>query len=315
MTAAGPVRVRLFPGDAGHLPARVRQVWPDAEIQVSGYDDGFDAVLVWDADEAETARFAAGQTGLRWLHTKASGIPVQLASVLRGRGTLVTNGAGTHGLAVAEHVASLLLAHYRALPTLLDAQRAGRWKPLVAREIRGRTVGVIGLGDLGRSTARLLTALGAVVVGLRRGPGEVPEVERTYRADRLAEFLGQLDALVIAAPLTARTRSMIGERELALLPAGAYLVNVGRGPIVREDALVDALESGHLAGAALDVFAEEPLPSASRLWSLPGTVITPHCADSTEETDQRCLDLLLEQIRRYRSGRRPHNVVDLARGY
>ncbi|WP_405392307.1 D-2-hydroxyacid dehydrogenase [Streptomyces sp. NBC_01102] len=315
MTADGPARVRLFPGDAGHLVAEVRQAWPAAEIQVSGYDDGFDVALVWDADGAETACFAARQNRLRWLHTRASGVPAQLASALRDRDTLVTNGAGTHGLAVAEHVASLILAHYRRLSDLLDAQRESRWQPPPAQEVRGKTVGVIGLGDLGRSTARLLTALGAVVVGLRRGHGDVPEVHRTYRADGLAEFLGQLDALVIAAPLTVQTRSMIGERELALLPRGAYLVNVGRGPIVREEALVSALESGHLAGAALDVFAAEPLPASSLLWSLPGVVVTPHCADSTEQTDQRCLDLLLEQIRRYRSGRRPHNAVDLARGY
>jgi phosphoglycerate dehydrogenase-like enzyme len=181
--------------------------------------------------------------------------------------------------------------------------------------LRGSTVGVLGLGDLGRCTARLLTALGAVVVGLRREAGDVPEVTRTYRTEELPAFLRRLDVLVLAAPLTKETRALIGATELALLPRGAFLVNVGRGPVVCEESLLAALADGHLAGAGLDVFAEEPLPPASPLWSAPGVVLTPHCADSTDQTEERCLELLLEQVRRFSSGERPLNVVDLDRGY
>jgi phosphoglycerate dehydrogenase-like enzyme len=316
MTAGAPVRVRLFTGGRDDLPARVAQAWPDARIHAGGRHGDVEVALVWDAGEAELAGFVRRQRRLRWLHTRAAGLPAPVVDELLGRDVLVTNGVGTHGPAVAEHVAALLLAHCKRLPALLDAQREHRWSSSTrTEELRGKTVGVLGLGDLGRCTARLLTALGAVVVGLRRGDGDVPEVTRTYRAEGIHAFLERLDVLVVAAPLTKETRSLIGARELALLPRGAYLVNVGRGPVVCQDALVAAVESGHLSGAALDVFAEEPPASSSPLWSLPGVVMTPHCADSTEQTDERCLALLLEQIRLFSTGRTPLNAVDLSRGY
>ncbi|MBV1850527.1 D-2-hydroxyacid dehydrogenase [Catellatospora tritici] len=315
MTADRPTRVRLFHGGSRAVAKQVATAWPDGELHDFGDGPDFDVALVWEADEGELARFVAAQQNLRWLHTKASGVPPQVLAALGGRGVVVTNGVGTHGPAVAEHVAALLLAHYKRLPTLLDAQRDRLWRPVAADEIRHKTIGVLGLGDLGRSTARLLTALGAVVLGLRRGPGAVAEVARTYRTAQLPEFLGQLDALVIAAPLTEQTRGLIGARELALLPGGAFLVNVGRGPVVDQDALAAALRCGHLAGAALDVFDDEPLAADSPLWALPNTIITPHCADSTVQTDERCLALLLAQIERYRRARPLDNTVDLSRGY
>ncbi|MDI1460721.1 D-2-hydroxyacid dehydrogenase [Catellatospora sp. KI3] len=312
MTTGAPARVRLF-GAPPTVAKQVAQAWPDGGFDDSGPD--VEAALVWEADEAELARFVADQHRLRWLHTRASGLPPRVLAALRGRDVVVTNGVGTHGPAVAEHVAALLLAHYKRLPALLDAQRDRRWRPAAADEISGKTIGVLGLGDLGRSTARLLSALGVTVLGLRRGPGAVAEVVRTYGPAQLPEFLRQLDALVVAAPLTEQTRGLLGGPELALLPGGAFLVNVGRGPVVDQDALVAALRSGHLAGAALDVFDDEPLPPGSPLWDLPGTVITPHCADTTEQTEQRCLALLLDQVHRYRSARPLGNTVDLSRGY
>ncbi|MFE1270020.1 D-2-hydroxyacid dehydrogenase [Streptomyces sp. NPDC058757] len=323
MTAGTPVRVLLFAGgaDARLLVAELGRAWPGARMEVqdpygpSARADA-DVALVWEADEAELTRFVAARPELRWLHTRASGLPGPVVDALRGRDVLVTNGSGTHGPAVAEHVVALLLAHFKGLPGLLDAQRERRWsEPAEQRELRGSTVGVLGLGDLGRSTARLLTALGAVVVGLRRDGGDVPEVTRTYRPEELPAFLRRLDVLVVATPLTGETRSLIGAAELALLPRGAFLVNVGRGPVVCEEALLAALADGHLAGAGLDVFAEEPLPASSPLWSAPGVVLTPHCADGTERTERRCRELLLDQVRRFSSGERPLNVVDLDRGY
>jgi phosphoglycerate dehydrogenase-like enzyme len=140
-------------------------------------------------------------------------------------------------------------------------------------------------------------------------------VTRVCRPQQLAEFLDGLDALVIAAPLTDQTRGLIGAAELARLPEHAVLVNVGRGPIVDQDALIVALRGGRLAGAALDVFDHEPLAPSSALWSLPNVIITPHCADSTPQTDQRCLDLLLDNIARFRQGKPLRNVVDPTRGY
>jgi phosphoglycerate dehydrogenase-like enzyme len=143
----------------------------------------------------------------------------------------------------------------------------------------------------------------------------VSEVDEVFAPKDLGQFLAQLDALVIAAPLTNETRGMIGDAELARLPPGAFLVNVGRGAIVDEGALIAALRSGQLAGAALDVFNEEPLPPTSALWTLPTVVISPHCCDHTPGTDDRGLDLFLDNLRRYVQGEPLRNVVDRRLGY
>jgi phosphoglycerate dehydrogenase-like enzyme len=143
----------------------------------------------------------------------------------------------------------------------------------------------------------------------------VPEVAAVHGVDRLADFLRDLDILVVAAPLTDATRALVGAAELALLRPGAVLVNVGRGPIVDEAALLAALREGRLAGAALDVFDTEPLPPSSPLWSEPGMIVTPHSADVTAATDDRCLAQLLDNIGRFRAGEPLLNVVDPARGY
>ncbi|HET6858698.1 MAG TPA: NAD(P)-dependent oxidoreductase, partial [Streptomyces sp.] len=254
MTESDRVRVRVFGAPAGEA-ARVAAAWPDAEILHGPSDGEVAAALVWDCDPGELAAFLDAQPALAWLHTTAAGLPPEVLSRLAGRaGLTATNGADTHGPAVAEHVLALVLAHCKRLPQLLDAQRAGRWQPPAARELRALRAGIVGLGDLGRATARLLGAFGAEVVGLRRGEGAVAEVSATYRPDQLDAFCQGLDLLIVAAPLTEATRGLIGRRQLARLRPGAFLVNVGRGPIVVEEALLDALRSGQLAGAGLDVF-------------------------------------------------------------
>jgi len=312
--------VRLFGPDGnrpGHdLASDIARAWPEAEIHTCGPGSDFDAAVVWAADPAELVAFVACQTGPWWLHTTAAGVDASVAAAVRGRNVTVTNGSGGHGPAVAEHVLAVLLAHYKRLPFLQRRQRERAWAPdVAAEEIAGKTIGIIGLGDLGRCTARLLAALDVTVVGLRRRPIPPPAgVSVMSRPDQMEAFLTGLDALVVAVPLTDATRGLIGAAEIAALPAGAYLVNVGRGPIVVQDALVAALRSGHLAGAALDVFAEEPLPASSVLWTLPTVTITPHCADRTAGTDGRCLDLLLDNIRRFRSGHRLRSVLDLRPG-
>ncbi|HZM75023.1 MAG TPA: D-2-hydroxyacid dehydrogenase [Candidatus Limnocylindrales bacterium] len=309
------MRIRVF-GGTDEVLRQVGKAWPEAAVSTTGSGGTFAAGLVWDAEPEELTSFANAQSGAWWLHFKATGLPAPVLAATDRPGVVVTNGRGTHGSAVAEHVLAMLLAHYKRLDVLLDAQRRRVWHPAIgAGEIRGRTVGIIGLGDLGLATARLLSAFGATVVGMRREGPDVPQLTRTYRRAELAEFLAQLDVLVIAAPLTDQTRGMIGGHELCLLPERAFVINVGRAPILEEDALVDAIVSGHLAGAALDVFATEPLPASSRLWSLPNVMITPHCADSTEPTEQRCVQLMIENIHRFRAGQPLQNVVDASRGY
>jgi phosphoglycerate dehydrogenase-like enzyme len=305
------MRVKVFGLPSG-LTTRLAGSWPEAEI-VTSADDRRDCVaaLVWDVADEDLLRFVAENEPLRWVHTRASGASAAVQTALHHRGIVLTNGAGSHGAAVAEHVLALLLAHYKQLKAAITAQATQRWSvPAGLDELRGKTVGILGLGDLGRSIARLLIPFGTTVLGLRRSGLPVDEVSATYRPDQLGEFLPRLDVLVIAVPLTQRTSGLIGAEQLALLRPGAVLVNVGRGKVVAHDALLAVLASGHLGAALLDVFAIEPLPRDSPLWSAPNVLVTAHCADSTEQTEQRCLDLMLANVARFRACLPVQNVLE-----
>lgn len=313
----GRPEIHVFGSGHRGLAERVKRIWPEAVVRDNAPAGACDVAMVWDTDTdpGELIRFMTRQSEGCWLHTTASGVPAELLAIARDRGVVVTKGSGAHGPAVAEHVLALLLAHVKRLPELIRAQRARHWEPLITAELAGQTVGILGLGAVGRSIARLLSAMGVTVLGVRHGQGDVPEVARTYQPAGLAELLGVVDALVIAVPLTPLTRGMIGSAELARLKPGAVIVNVARGPVVVTAALVAALESGHLAGAALDVFDAEPLPASSPLWNMPNVVLTPHCADRTPGTDVRSLQLMLDNVLRFRTGLPLRNVVDLDRGY
>jgi phosphoglycerate dehydrogenase-like enzyme len=246
---------------------------------------------------------------------RGAGVPNDLLATLRPYPTVLTNGSGAFGRPVAEYVVGAILAFYKRLANMSALQARHEWADLTLRELGGRTVGIIGLGDLGATVARLLRPFDVRLLGLRRGGEPSPAVDQVFGPDALLAFLAQLDVLVIAAPLTADTRGLVGEPELAALPRGAFLVNVGRGPIMDEAALVDALRSGHLGGAALEVFSHEPLDPASPLWDLPNVAIAPHCADHTEESNQRALALFLDNLGRFRRGEPLRNVVDVTKGY
>lgn len=313
-------------GPSPRVREAVAASWPGVVAEAgpgAGAGRGrFAGALLWQGDDAEVAAFLGTHPECRWLHTVAVGVAPEVLRRAAATGLEVTNGAGTHGSAVAEHVLAVLLAHVKGLPRTLAAQRERKWQVPSASELRGRRVGVLGLGDIGGRTVRLLEAFGARVTGCRRGTGDPAgsgAAERVPRAvygrDRIGDFLDGLDVLVVAVPLTPETRGLIGAAELALLRPGALLVNVGRGPVVDESALLAALRTGRLGGAALDVFDSEPLPASSPLWSEPDVLITPHSADATAETDQRCLDLLLDNVARFRDGQPLRNVVDPSRGY
>jgi phosphoglycerate dehydrogenase-like enzyme len=187
------------------------------------------------------------------------------------------------------------------------AQSEHRWANSGTLDVEGRRMGIIGLGAIGSEVARLAAHFGIDVIGVRRTPTGT-EPCTTWPVTRLHELLPQVDDLVLTAPLTDDTRGIIGRRELALLPQGAHVVNVGRGELVDEPALVAALQSGHLGGAALDVFAVEPLPPDSPLWDLPNVIVTPHSAGTTELSAQRAADIFADNLRRFTSGRPLVNV-------
>jgi phosphoglycerate dehydrogenase-like enzyme len=252
---------------------------------------------------------------LRWVHSLGAGVE-NLCRDVAGTDILVTN-SHTHGDVIAEHVMALLLAHTRRLPVALARQAESRWvrEGAVGTVIRGKTMGILGLGTIGTELARRAAAFGMRVWGVRRSGTAVPGVERVVAPDRLDEVLRAADVLAITLPLTPETRGLVGARELALLPRGAFVVNVGRGGLLDEAALAAAIESGHLAGAGLDVFEQEPLPASSPLWRLPGMIITPHVGGSSPGFLERAVPFFCENLRRYLAGEPLLNRVDVTRGY
>ena len=232
---------------------------------------------------------------------------------------ILTSASGVHAVPISEQIIGALLMFARGLHRAVRAQtRQEWWRPAQDElfELPGKTMLVIGVGAIGARTAELASALGMRVEGLRRNPDwPAPGVAALYGPDRLHERLGQADVVVLTVPLSAETRGMIGPAELRAMRPGAYLINIGRGGTVDEPALIQALSSGRLAGAALDVFAEEPLPAESPLWSLEQVILTAHYAGATPHYDERALAIFLDNLGRFQAGEPLRNLVDKARGY
>jgi phosphoglycerate dehydrogenase-like enzyme len=212
------------------------------------------------------------------------------------------SSAGVHATPLAEWSLFGLLALRKGLPRLHAGARARRWDHYPVPELRGETLLVVGVGEIGREVARLASAFGMRVVGIKRNPDTLPFVDEVYPPDRLDELAAHADAVVITLPLTDETAGLVSRRTIAALKPNAILVNVGRGPVVDEDALIDALRSGRILGAALDVFATEPLPPDSPLWELENVIVSPHTAALSTHENARIVELFCENLRRFLAG-------------
>ncbi|MGD8331385.1 MAG: D-2-hydroxyacid dehydrogenase, partial [Acidobacteriota bacterium] len=250
---------------------------------------------------------------LRWVQVSGAGVDHFLQREDLAPGVLLTRSLGRFGVQVAEYVVGYLLHHLLAVDRYRERQRQRLWEREERPLLADRTVGVIGLGSLGLPIARLLTAMGTRVVGVRRSPDAVDGIEETLPAANWRHLLPRCEALVLAAPRTSETVGMIDSAALAALPRGAVLVNVARGDLIDEAALLDALDSGHLGAAVLDVFTVEPLPRDNPLWRHPRAVITPHIAAPSEP--ELIADEFAENYRRFVAGRELINEVDRGRGY
>jgi phosphoglycerate dehydrogenase-like enzyme len=266
----------------------------------------------------------AGEPSLRWVHSGSTGVGDSLHPEMLASPVLFTNSAGVHAEPIADTVLAMMLHFIRGLDWAVRAQAARRWEkePWEAAdaplgEIEGTRVGLLGLGGIGAAVARRTVALGMRVSALRRRESLAAPagVELLGGADALERLLAGSQHLVVSVPRTPQTRGMIGPRELALLPAGAVVLVVSRGGIVDEEALAAELASGRLRGAGLDVFAQEPLPTMSPLWTLPNTLLLPHVSGSTHRYWRRETDLIVENLRRYLRGDPLLNVVDRTAGY
>jgi phosphoglycerate dehydrogenase-like enzyme len=261
------------------------------------------------------AEAVRSSTRLRWVQATAAGAGEQVGAAGLTAGELgrviVTSAAGVHAGPLAEFALLGLLAFTKDLPRLLADQRAHRWGHYPLDELRGRTLLIVGLGQIGAEVARLASALGMRVIGLNRtGASQWPHVEEVAGIEALRDWLPEADAIVISLPLTDATRGLIDGAAITAVKPGATLVNIGRGAVVDEDALVEALREGRLAGAMLDVFAEEPLSANSALWDLPNVLLSPHTAALSVRENERIVSLFVENLRRYLRGDDLLNRVD-----
>ena len=226
---------------------------------------------------------------------------------------VVTTTSGVHAGPLAEWALFGLLAFAKDLPALLADQRERHWPSVQrsARELRDRTLLIVGLGEIGTETARLAQAFGMHVLAVKRdATGEAPHVDELHPADDLRALVGRADGIVVTLPLTDATRGLLDAGTLAAVKPGAVLVNVGRGAVVDEVALAERLQDGTLAGAALDVFAEEPLPADSSLWGLENVIVSPHNAALVEAEEGRVVDLFCDNLRRRLAGEPLRNELD-----
>ncbi len=318
---------------------RIRAAAPGARlvtVSVEGLADGpLDDVEVmlrgWLAPDAFD-RILARAPHLAWVHSATSGVERALTPAARERGLVVSNARGVFSRPIAEYVLMMILSVSRRLPQLLELQRERTWQPLEGAELRDVTVGIVGLGSIGRAVGALATAFGCRVVAVRRradgepaspaSPAEREDrplgevmLDRVGGPDTLPELLGESDFIVLAAPLTPETEDMINDETLAMVKPGAWLINVARGRLIDERALQRALRDGPLGGAVLDTFREEPLSPMSSFYDLPNVIVTPHTAWSSGRVLDRSVELFCDNLRRFAKGEPLLNVVDPTAGY
>ena len=294
-------------------------------VQLSNYDRLNEEIA--DADIASSWSLRGEQIRaakkLKWIHSTATAVHALLSPELRDGGIVVTNARDVHGPVVAEHALALAFALAKRITQAVRFQQQKHWaqhdlwqatpRP---RELKGATMAILGLGGIGRPLAKLAHAVGMRVIGVREHPERACEaVERIYGFDQLQQALGAGDFVVLALPVTRRTERLMNASRLAWLKADAYLINVGRGVLIDEPALIDALQKHSFAGAALDVTTEEPLSPDSRLWTLDNVLLTPHVAGLTEQMWERHYAAFSENLRRFLNGEPLLWLVDKQRGY
>lgn len=256
---------------------------------------------------------------LRWFHTFAAGIDQYVRWGYLDHEIAFTNGSGPTVIPIAEYILMTMLMLAKNAAGYVRQQDAGTWQRLPGSELRGKTVGIVGLGQIGAEAARLAAACGCRVIGIRRSAAEPREnadgVDLLLPPRDLPRLLAESDFVVLAAPATPETAALINAESLRQMKPTAHVINIARGSLVDEAALVQALQQGVIAGAALDVFEPEPLPGDSALWRTPQVLVTPHISNASEHAGRRHVDLFLENLRRYLAAEPLRNLVARERGY
>ncbi len=297
--------------DAELLPYREEEITPvTGQAEAAG-------ILRWIAGKGY-ARLIQACPHIRWLHTASAGVDHVLTPEVKAKaGLIVTDSGPAFEIAISEFVLAWMLLTARRLPELMANQRQHTWQSVQQKEVYGQTVGVIGLGPIGRGVAVRAKAFGMRTLGLRRTASPAEGVDEVFTGQEgLARLLKESDYLVLAAALTGETRTLLGAAQFAQMKPTAWIINIARGGLMDESALIAALQAGQIGGACLDVFAKEPLPASSPLWDIPNVFIAPHNSSGwTTGLHARQKALFLDNLRRFTRDEPLEGIVDIERGY
>lgn len=302
---------------------KIKAMVPDWEL-IAGKDKDIwapyankaEVIAGWKKDLEELSLLE--ETPLRWVQSWSAGVNTMPLEKLASKDVALTSAKGVHAFPISETIFALMLGLTRKIHTYVKNQQEKKWHHgHMNLEMHNKTLGVIGVGEIGKETSKIAKAFGMRVLGVKHSGKEEKNVDAMYTPQELHQILPQCDYVVISLPLTPLTKEMFGEEEFKLMKKSSFLINIGRGEIIKEDDLVKALQKGEIAGAGLDVFVQEPLEEKSPLWEMENVIITPHTSGSTEHYTKRVMEnIFLPNLTRYLEGEKlPINLVDYSKGY
>ena len=302
-----------------HLP-------PETNLAVGNSTEAFerlapeaDVILSWSISGKLLREVFQMCPKVRWVHSRSAGLDTVLFPALIESPVPLTNGRGVFSQSLGEFALGAILYFAKDFRRMITNQQAGRWQPFDIVEVSGQTVGIVGYGDIGRAVATRVRAMGMRILAIKRqGPplyNVDPLINQIFLPADRKEMLAQCDYIVCAAPLTPETRGLIGEAEFAVMKPSAVVINIGRGPVIDEAAMVHALSEKRIKGAALDVFDTEPLPAGHPFYQLENVLLSPHCADHTADWTEQAMRFFLAQFERFQTGQPLENIVKKGQGY
>ena len=294
---------------------------PSMGVNAEDFDgavEDAEVIFTWGAKRDTMEKLLARAKNLKWIHSRSAGLDSLLFPALVESPVPLTNGRGVFSQSLGEFAIAGALFFAKDFRRMLRNQEAGRWEQFNVHELRGATMGIVGYGDIGRAIAERAKCMGMRVLALRRNPklseGDA-HVDHVYGLEQLNEMLPECDYVTAAAPLTPETKSLIGAVAFAAMKKTAVIINVGRGPVIDEPAMLEALSSGQIRGAALDVFTVEPLPEGHPFYKMENVLLSPHCSDNTQDWLDQAMLFFYQNLERFHKGEPLLNVVDKRRGY
>lgn len=316
---ASALNILVLNNLAGRHKDAIAAVMPGINVTVTDFEHAgehiaaTDILVAWGWTDIRPLYLAAPR--LKWVHALSAGVENLTFPEIQASDTILTNSKGIHGIPVSEHVFAMMLAFTRGLNLLVRQQQAASWNRVPTDEIHEKTIGIVGLGSIGREIAKKAKGMGMEVVATKQEMTTEIFVDKLYRPEQLHEMLAVSDFVVAALPLTDKTTGLFTLEEFRAMKPTAYFFNIARGAIVREADLVIALQLGVIRGAGLDVFEHEPLPADSPLWTMDNVIVTPHMAAISPYYLDRAVKLFVDNLTRYTQNREMFNIIDKAKGY